>query len=200
MVVVVIFIHSLTQQWLVKQKSLHNSSGKGTHGKSSMDDFLFLALELFLGIQLCQFFGSPANVTGSSVSVMLVKGGSLYHTNEQEDLKIGSPTDGFDGTENVRVGVSITGPVDAGLLGEDSDNGKHADTSVFDFGPASMVQVGLNIGKAHRVESHISGHGSVQLFGADQERDGSGHFLSIQGNRSSPLGSLVLVMGRLKER
>jgi hypothetical protein len=70
---------------------------------------------------------------------------------------------------------------------------------VLEFGPASVLEVCLNIGKAHGVESHVTGHGSVQLFGSDQERDGFGHFLGVQGDRSGSLSGLVVVMMQYDE-
>jgi hypothetical protein len=42
----------------------------------------------------------------------------------------------------------------------------------------------------HRVKAHITSHGSIELIRSDQERNRVGHFLSVQGNRSSTLGLL----------
>jgi len=179
------------QKRLVEKKSLDNGTNKGDHSKSSVNDFLFLAPRLVFGGHVGQDGRSPLDVSGDGlIIVVLVEVGSLNNTDGEQDLHVNSPSDRLDGTEDVGVGVHITREVDAGLLDNHTYDSKHADTSVLDFGPTSVSQVGLNVRKTHRVESKITGHGSIELVGFDQERNGLREFLGIEGDRSSPLGGL----------
>ncbi len=136
----------LGQKGLVEEKNLDHGTGEGSHGEASVDDFLLLAHSLLFGGELGQYLSPPTNVAGDAISVMLVKRGGLYHTNEEEDLDVGSPSDRFDRTKDIRVGVRFTGPVNASLLSDDPTNGKHANTAVLDFRPTSVVEVGLDVG------------------------------------------------------
>ena len=47
--------------------------------------------------------------------------------------------------------------------------------------------IGMVYLQTHGVESHITWHGSIKLFWANQERDGLGHFFRVQSNGSSTL-------------
>jgi hypothetical protein len=71
-------------------------------------------------------------------------------------LHVGCKSNRRNGFPGIPGSIGITGKVRAVLLPYHTDNGKHADTSVFKFGPASVVEVGLDIRKAHGVKSHIS--------------------------------------------
>lgn len=162
---------------------MDHGTNEGDHSKSAVDNFLFLAPCLVLGGQVGQDTGSPFDVSRDGfIIVVLVEVGSLNDSNSGQDLHVDAPSDGLDGTENVCVGVSITGEVDAGLLDQHTYDGEHADTSVLDLGPAGISQVSLDVGKTHGVESEVTGHGSIELIGFDQERDGLREFLGVQRN------------------
>ena len=111
-----------------------------------MYNFGFLAVLLLFGGHVAQhLFCSPSKVTGFALSVVLVESGDLDGTHKEEDLKVGGPANSSGGTEDIGVSVGLSGEVDACLLDKDSNNGKHADTSVLQFGPTSVLQVGLNV-------------------------------------------------------
>lgn len=55
---------------------------------------------------------------------------------------------------------------------------------MFQFGPAGVTQVGLNVREAHGIEAHITGHGSIELFGDGEKGDGLGHRAEFQGGAS----------------
>lgn len=136
---------------------MDDRTDKCDHGESSVNDFLFLAPQLILRRHVSQNTGSPLDVSGDGfVIVVLVEVGGLNDSDCEEDLKVDSPSNRLDGTENICVCVSFTGEVDAGLLHQHTYNGKHANSSVLDFGPTSVSQVGLDVGKTHGIESHIT--------------------------------------------
>ncbi len=56
---------------------------------------------------------------------------------------------------------------------------------------------GCNLGnlQTHGVETHISGHGSVELVRSDQERNGLGHLFGVQRNGSRALCLLPREIG-----
>ena len=177
------FCDCLTQKRLVEEKSLDNGSNESNHSKSSVNNFLFLTPLLVLRRQVGKDTGSPFDVSGDGlIVVVFVEVGGLNDSNCEEDLDIDSPSDRLDGSENICVCVSLTREVDSGLLDQHTYNSKHTDTSVLDFGPTSVSEIGLDVRKTHRIESHITRHGSIELFWSDQERDGLGEFLGVEGN------------------
>lgn len=139
------YIEKLAQKRLVEKKNLDHSTGERNHRKARMDYFLFLAQFLLFGRELGQHVGSPANITGDAVTIMFVKRGSLYDAHEQKDLEVGRPADRADRTEDIGVGVRLTRPVQARLLGDNSANGEHADATMLDLCPTCVVQVGLDV-------------------------------------------------------
>jgi len=161
------------QKRFLEDESLNESTNESDHSETSVNDFLFLAPQLIFGRQLGQNFGSPFDVSGDGfIVVMLVEVGGFDDSDREQDLDVDTPSNLLDGTENVCAGVSVTGEVDAGLLYHHTYNGDHTDTSVLDFGPTCVSQVALDVGKTHRIESHITRHGSIEFVGSDQERDG----------------------------
>jgi hypothetical protein len=177
----------LAQKRLFEKESLDKSTGKGDHREASVDDLLHVAFLDLVGGQLLEQTSIKADVSGRTITVVLHEVGSLKDSNEKEDLKVSGETNRANGTKGVGVGELGSRKVDSGLLGDHTNNGEHADASVFDLGPTGVVQVGLDIGKSHGVKSHITRHGSIELVGLDQERDGLGHFLGIQGSDSPGL-------------
>ena len=147
------------QKGLVEDKSLDKGSDECDHSKSSVNDFLFLTPQLILGRQVGQDVGSPFDVSGNGlVVVVLVEVGSLDDSDSEEDLDVDAPSNRLDRTEDICVFVSGTGKVNSGFLHQHTYNGEHANTSVLDFGPTSISKVGLDVRKTHGVESHITRH------------------------------------------
>jgi hypothetical protein len=177
----------LAQKRLFEKESLDKSTGKADHSEASVDDLLHLALRDLFGGHLLEHTSIKADISGHTITVMLHEVGSLKDTNEEEDLKVSGETNRANGTKGVGVGELGSRKVDSGLLCDHTNNCEHANASVLDLGPTGVVQVGLDIGKSHGVESHITRHGSIELVGFDQERDRLGHFLGIQGSDSPGL-------------
>ena len=110
-----------------------------------MHNFLGLSLEnLFWGHALQQT-SIDANVTRFAVIVVLHEVNSFDGADNKEGLGVTSQSNRANGAEDVGVGELFTREVDSRLLNNDATNGKHADTSVLEFGPASILQVGLDI-------------------------------------------------------
>jgi len=185
-------LHCLkSQQRLVENESLDKGTDESDHSKTSVDNFLFLTPRLVLGGQIGQDRRSPFNVSGDGlIIVVLVEVGGLDDSNCEQDLDVDSPADRLDGTKDIRVFVSGTGEVDSGLLDQHTYDGKHANTPVLDFSPTRVSKVGLDVRKTHRVESHITRHGSIEFVWSDQERDGLREFLRVQRNGAGPLRGL----------
>ena len=157
-----------------------------------MNDFLFLTPQLILGRHIGKDIGSPRDISGDGlIVVVFVEVGGLDDSDCEKDLDVDTPSNRLDRTENICVCVSITGEVDAGLLHQHTYDGEHTNTSVLDFGPTSISEIGLDVRKTHGIESHITGHGSIELFRSDQEGDGLRKFLCIQRNGASPLCGLL---------
>jgi len=173
-----------------EQQSVDHGTSESNHRKTAMNDFGFLAVGNLIGRHVLQLTSIETQVTWFTFSVVHVEGGKLNGSHTEEDLDIDTESHLRDGSKDITVGVGVTGQVDSTLLDERTEEGEHADASVLNFGPTSIFEVGLNVRKTHWVESHISRHGSVQLFGSDQERNGFGHFLGVQGNGSRSLGLL----------
>lgn len=180
-------VRCLAQKRGFEKESLDKSTSKGDHRETSVDDLLHLAFLDLVGGQLLEQTSIKTDVSGCTITVVLHEVGALKDTNEKEDLKVSGETNRADGTKGIGVGELGSRKVDSGFLDDQTNDGEHADASVLDLGPTGVVQVGLDIGKSHGVESHISRHGSIELVGLDQERDGLGHFLSIQGSDRSGL-------------
>ena len=116
------------------------------HKRSHVHNFGFLAvLDLFRG-HVLQHTTIQTKVTGFSFSIVHVESGQLNKGHTKEDLEVDTPANLADGTEDVLVGVSFTGEVNAQLLDNNTNNGQHADAAVLDFSPTSIVQVGLDVG------------------------------------------------------
>mmetsp|Transcript_105947 Transcript_105947/g.304617 ORF Transcript_105947/g.304617 Transcript_105947/m.304617 type:complete len:219 (-) Transcript_105947:77-733(-) len=171
---------------LAEKKSLNNGTSKGNHGKAAMDNFLLLANLLLIRRQLVKLITSPSKVTGCSITIVLLEIHCLNNTNGEENLQVSSETNRARSTKDVSVCELFTRNVKSSLLNQNSNNGKHADTTMLDFRPTSIVQVSLNIRQAHGVETHISWHRSIQLLRSDQEGDRLGHLFSIQRDGSCP--------------
>ena len=127
-----------------------------------LHNFRFHAVLLFFLGHVLHQTSIQAKVTGGSIAIVHVKGGQFNKGHKEEDLDIDSPANGSGGTKNVRVGVGITGDVDSQLLGNNTANGKHADTSVLDFGPTGVVQVGLDVGTVVLFGLHIVSNNEVR--------------------------------------
>jgi hypothetical protein len=155
-----------------------------------MDNFLGSALFSLLRGHLGHHATVKANVTWFALAVVLLKVGEFDGSNTKEDLDVSGETNRLDGAKNISVGELVAWEVDTGLLNNHTNNSKHADAAVLELSPACVLQISLDIGKSHRVKAHVTCHGAIELIGADQERDGLGHFLGIQRNRVSPLGRL----------
>ena len=187
-VMLCVVMHSfndLTQKRLVEQKSLNNSSSESNHGETSVNNFLLHADLLLIIAQLGHQTSVKTDIPGSTISIVLVEVHGFKDTNEKENLEVSGETNRGDGAERISVGELSTGKVQSSFLDDHTDNSEHADTSVLDLSPTSVVQVGLDIGKTHGVESHVTRHRSIELVRLDQERDGLGHFLGIQGSDST---------------
>lgn len=140
------FVSYLTQKWLIKEESLDDGTKKGDHGKAAVYNLGFLAVFLLFGCHVAQhLLSSPSEVTGFSLSVVLVEIGSFDGSHGKEDLKIRCPANGSRCAEDIRVGVSLTRQVDSSLLDNNSNNSQHADTAMLQLGPTGVLQVGLDV-------------------------------------------------------
>lgn len=50
------------------------------------------------------------------------------------------------------------------LLGDHSDDGEHADSTVLQLGPAGVLEVRLDVGEAHGVETEVADQGGAVEF------------------------------------
>lgn len=135
----------LTQKRLSVQKGLNNGAGEGDHGKTAVDNFLFLTvpLEFLTGSGPAGWF--PSDLTGLSFSVVKVEGGGLNNSNGHENLNVSGESNTGDSSEDVSVGELVSWDVESCLLGNNSAKGKHAHTSVLQFSPTSILQVSLDV-------------------------------------------------------
>jgi hypothetical protein len=131
---------------LLAKKSLDNGSNNGNHGKTAVNNLGRLAKFLLLRAQLIhQFREVPAKITWFAVTECLIKSGDFNGTHESKDLKVNSPADSGRGSENISVGVCFAGPVNASLLNNNTDNGKHGNSAVLEFTGPSVVEVSLDV-------------------------------------------------------
>jgi hypothetical protein len=128
---------------LSKEKVLNRSSSNGNHGKAAVNDFRFLSLGQGIWRQLAEEIRAvPSQITWFTITVVLVEGGKFDGSHTQENLDIDGETSRGRGTEWIGVDVRVTRKVDSSGLDDHTDNGKHGDASVLEFGPTSVVEVG----------------------------------------------------------
>lgn len=164
-------------------------SEEGNHSKAAVNNFLGLnSLKICGTLSVKKSKEIPTNVTRGALSIVLVEGSKLNGTDGSEDLHVSGESNLRNSGERVSVGELLTRdmpsrPERSVFLSDHSDDSKHADASMLQLRPTCVLQVRLNFRQAHRVETNITSHGSIELFWADQEWNGLGH-LSVQGNNS----------------
>jgi len=140
---------------------------EGQHSKTSVLEFLCLTLEVFFGFQV-----KVTNIEATEVS------GGLNDTNGPDNLQPSQKRNHADGGVSGRdrvewdSGGDVTGKV-VGLGGDVSQNGQHANASVFQFGQSVLVEsfLGDTSGKVGRVpESDRSDNSGFVLVFASSER------------------------------
>jgi hypothetical protein len=138
--------HNLESQLSI-ENVLNSSSSNGNHGKAAVNDFRFLSLGQAIWRQLAdEIRAVPSQITWLSITVVHVEGGKLNGSHTKENLDIDGETDSGWGTEWIGVDVRVTRKVDSCGLDDHTDNGKHGDASVLEFGPTSVVEVGCVLG------------------------------------------------------
>lgn len=159
---------------------------KGNHSKTAVNNFRFEPLILLSLTHLAPAASLPSGQhTWPACSIEgLIPVGKLHNSNGQKSLNVGSESYRRNSLKWVGGGICRTGEVRKVLLPHHTHNGEHANTSMFQFGPAGVTQIGLNVREAHGIEAHIAGHGSVELFGDGEEGDGLGHRTEFQGGAS----------------
>ena len=163
------------QKLSVEGKRVERGTEEGNHGKTSVDDFLFMPPFKFLGAHV---FGQtnevPSDVSGGALAVVLVEVSKLNAGNGQEDLEVSSKANLGNSGKRIGLGKLISWYVPSRVkrtvfLSQHTEDGQHADTSVFDFGPLSVLQVSLDLRKTHGIKTEVSGHGSIEFLGLDEE-------------------------------
>jgi hypothetical protein len=143
-----------------------------------MGNFLFLCLG-DLGIRFSlKESTSPTDVPRLTSVIMLVEVRELYNSNGSKDLEVDTQANRGDGTKGVGVLVCFSWKMNV-FLSNEPDNSKHGNTPVLEFSPTSICEILLNLGKSHRIETNISGHGSIKLLWTRKEWEGLRH-LSIE--------------------
>jgi len=155
---------------------------EGQHSKTSVLEFLCLALEVFFGFQVQVADGEATEVSGG-----------LDDSNGPDNLQPSQQwnggncgVSGGDGVEG-DAGGDVTGEV-VGLGGDVSQNSQHADTSVLQFGQSVLVEsfLGDAVGKLGGVPESDGGKGTgFVLEFADRQRGGSSR---VRGGRSEGSG------------
>mmetsp|Transcript_34925 Transcript_34925/g.78703 ORF Transcript_34925/g.78703 Transcript_34925/m.78703 type:complete len:210 (+) Transcript_34925:330-959(+) len=157
---------------LVEKESLVCGSNEGNHGKSAVDNLLLISLGLASLVKLVKSSTSPSNISRPAVSVeSLIPVDQFNNADCQQNLNVRAESGAANGLPRVLGGISGPREVREVLLPDHTGHGEHANTSVLEFGPASVTQVRLNIAQAHGVEAHVSGHGPIELLRGEKERD-----------------------------
>ena len=173
----------------MEHKSLDGGAKDGNHGKTAVDDLLGLGLLDEGGILTRKSVGAEADVTGLTLTVVLVEVGELDDANGEEDLEVAVEADGADGFKGIPGGEPVTREVGTVLLPDHTNDGKHGGPAVLELGPAGVLKVGLDLREAHGVEAHVTDHRSIELLRAGEEGDRLGHF-GVDGNGTGTLGGL----------
>jgi hypothetical protein len=140
------------EEGLAEKKGLNDGSSERNHSKTAVNNLAFLALGDKVGILALELASIKSIVTGFAFTVVLVKGSHLRSANNKEDLQVSAKANRSGGTKDVGIGELVARDVNASLLDQDANNGKHAHASVLEFGPTSVFQVSLDIRPVNETE------------------------------------------------
>ena len=174
---------------LAREVGLDAGAEDGDHGKAAVSDLLLTGLPDEGLVLALQPVGSETDISGLSLTIVLVEVGELDASNREEDLHVADEADLLDGREGVAAGEPVAGDVGPVLLPDHAHDGKHGGATVLNLGPAGVLKVGLDLGEAHGVEPDVADHGAVELLGNLEPGDGGGH-LTVNRNSTRALDGL----------